>query len=222
MTRRGVLFDLDGVLVATEALKARAHTETVERLGGRLDPAYYGEVMGRSHYEAAKAFSAAGGVDFDHERYASLFRAAYGRLLEEGVEPMPGAEAAVAALRDSGYRLAVVSSSLGWMVEIVLERIGLGRHFEARVSGDDVAEEKPSPEPYRKALGELGLEPDRAVIVEDTESGVASGVAAGVPVIAIRHEFNGRHDLSGAAAVLDGLADTDAVLHLVKSLSTTP
>lgn len=206
-----MLFDLDGVLVSTEKLKAQAHAETVERLGGRLDAAYYSQVMGKSHYLAAKAFSEAGGIRFEHERYAELFRSAYGRLLDEGVDLMPGALALVKRLRADGYRLAVVSSSLRWMMDIVLARTGLAESFDSEISGDDVSAEKPAPDPYLRALGELGLPPDRAVVVEDTESGVASARAAGMRVIAVRHEYNARHDFAGAVAVLDGLGAVESV-----------
>ena len=48
---RAVLFDMDGVLVQTEALKARAHTAAVEHLGGRVPDGFYPTVMGRSHGE---------------------------------------------------------------------------------------------------------------------------------------------------------------------------
>ncbi|HSG81604.1 MAG TPA: HAD family phosphatase, partial [Gemmatimonadota bacterium] len=81
MNAKGVLFDLDGVLVATEALKARAHSQTVTKLGGILDPSHYAQVMGQSHYLAAMEFSRLGGVPFEHERYGQLFKSEYGSLL---------------------------------------------------------------------------------------------------------------------------------------------
>jgi len=214
---RGVLFDMDGVLVATEELKAKAHFETVHRYGGRLAPEYYGEVMGTSHDAAAAAFISASGAKLDPATYAEVFRSVYGGLLRGGVDVLPGVRALVSALRGRGYRLAVVSSSLQWMMDEVLSQTRLGAQFDAAVSADDVSEEKPSPEPYLKALAELGLEPGQAVVVEDSESGVASAIAAGVPVIAVRHQYNGRHDMSGAIAELDGLAETSGIAALIDS-----
>jgi HAD superfamily hydrolase (TIGR01509 family) len=213
---KGVLFDLDGVLVDSEPLKARAHAETVASFGGRLHPEYYGEVMGRSHYLAAKAFSEAAGIGFDHEAYARTFSSIYARLLREHLRLTPGARDRVDELRRAGYRLAVVSSSLRWMMDEALARTALAGCFDAEISADDVREEKPSPEPYRAALARLALEPGDAVIIEDSESGVASALAAGVRVIAVRHAYNGRHDFSGASAVLDGLADREAVLEVIR------
>jgi HAD superfamily hydrolase (TIGR01509 family) len=213
---KGVLFDLDGVLVDSEPLKARAHSETVAHFGGRLDPAYYGEVMGRSHYLAAKAFSEAAGIGFDHEAYARAFSSNYARLLREHLQLTAGARELVDELRRGGYRLAVVSSSLRWMMDEALARAGLAGCFDAEVSADDVREEKPSPEPYRAALARLALEPGDAVVIEDSESGVASALAAGVRVIAVRHAYNARHDFSGAGAVLEGLADWEAVMRVIE------
>jgi len=208
---------MDGVLVATEELKARAHFETVGRYGGELAPEYYGEVMGQSHDAAAIAFIKASGADLDPAVYAEVFSSVYGDLLRGGVELLPGAHSLVSELKDRGYRLAVVSSSLQWMMDEVLSQTGLGALFDASVSADDVKKEKPSPEPYLKAVSDLGLEPSQAVVVEDSETGVASAIAAGVPVIAVRHRYNGRHDMSGAIAELAGLSDLSDVVGLIDS-----
>ena len=59
---RAVLFDMDGVLVQTEALKARAHTAAVEHVGGRVPDGFYPTVMGRSHQAVRGAFLAAAGL----------------------------------------------------------------------------------------------------------------------------------------------------------------
>jgi HAD superfamily hydrolase (TIGR01509 family) len=213
---KGVLFDMDGVLVASEELKARAHAETVGRYGGRLEPAYYSEVMGQSHEAAALAFIEASGAALDSESYAQVFRSIYGNLLSSGVQLMPGVEPLLEAVAEAGYRVAVVSSSLRWMMDDVLARTGLDVFFAVSVSADDVANEKPSPEPYLKALAELCLAPTDAVILEDSESGVASGANAGVPVIAVRHRYNARHDMTRAFAELDDLSDTRIVLDLIE------
>lgn len=213
--RDGVLFDLDGVLAATEEIKARAHAETVRRYGGTLDPEYYSEVMGRSHKAAARAFLETSGARLDTATYARVFDSVYAELLREGVRLVPGAAALVEALKARRCRLAVVSSSLRWMMDEVLARTGLAERFEVSVSADDVSEEKPSPQPYRTALARLGLPPGRAVVIEDSETGIAAAIAAGLSVIALRHRFNRRHDFSQARAELDTLEDTDRALRLI-------
>ncbi len=214
---KAVLFDLDGVLVATEDLKAIAHSQTVARYGGHLVPAFYGHVMGQSHPAANKAFTEASGVDIDPQDYERTFRSIYGELIGEGVSQLLGASALLEELGQQGYQLAVVSSSLRWMMDEVLARAGLTGFFQVSISADDVQEEKPSPEPYLLALAELSLDPGDAVVVEDSEAGVASAVNAGIEVVALRHKYNGEHDFSGAYVVLDGIHDTRRVIEVLRS-----
>lgn len=215
---RGVLFDLDGVLVSTEGLKAVAHTETVASYGGRLEPWQYAAEMGRAYDDVIEAFIRRTEIDADPEDYSQAFRAAYLDLLRVRLELCPGAAELLQALRGQGYRLAVVSSSLRWMMDEILSRMRLDRFCDTIVSAEDVGAEKPSPEPYILALERLELERGCAVVVEDTQSGVTSGTRAGLPVIAVRHEYNVEHDFSHAAVILDSLADSEGVLRAVRRL----
>jgi beta-phosphoglucomutase len=215
---RGILFDLDGVLVSTEELKAFAHTETVASYGGRLEPWQYRAEMGRAYDDVIEAFIRRTGINADPTDYSKAFRAGYLDLLRARLDLTPGAGVLLDLLREEGYSLAVVSSSLRWMMDEILARTRLDCYFDTIVSAEDVKEEKPSPEPYLLALERLSLEPRDAVVFEDTQSGVTSGTRAGVKVIAIRHEYNVDHDLSLAATVLDGLADTKGTVRAIQAL----
>jgi beta-phosphoglucomutase-like phosphatase (HAD superfamily) len=66
-----------------------------------------------------------------------------------------------------------------------LDHAGLLTYFDAIVGGDDVANGKPHPEPYRTAAARLGIEPDAALALEDSHNGVISAHGAGVPVIMV-------------------------------------
>lgn len=215
---RGVLFDLDGVLVSTEELKAVAHSETVASYGGKLEPWQYRAEMGRAYDDVIDAFIRRTGIAADPADYSQAFRSAYLDLLRTRLRLTAGAAELLEALSEQDFRLAVVSSSLRWMMDEILNRTGLDRFFRTVISAEDVREEKPSPEPYQLALKRLSLESRSAVVFEDTQSGVTSGTRAGAKVIAIRHEYNVDHDLSGAAAVLDGLADTTGTLAAIRLL----
>ena len=212
---RGVLLDMDGVLVATEELKALAHSRALAEYGGELDENVYKKVMGSRQADAERAFIEASGADIDLDEYSQTFRGIYVELLRTRLSLTPGGADLVKALHAEHYRLALVSSSLGWMMQEVLSRTGMVSFFSAIVSADDVEEEKPSPQPYLRALSLLSLEPASAVVIEDTESGVKSGVDAGMKVIALRHEYNVLHDFSGAFAVLDTLEERDEVLKAI-------
>lgn len=241
-----IVFDLDGVLADTETLKFRAHRAAVEERGGELGIDVYRSWMGGPHDEVVRAFLAASGLvagDAAVESYEATFREAYRELLATDLAPTGGAEALLAACLEQGRRLALVTSSDPWMVEIVLPRLGGEAVFEAVVTAGDVERRKPAPDPYRKALealdpggslppsapdgqravargpGRAGREAG-AVAVEDTASGAASARAAGLPVIVVRHRFNRGHGFERADAVVDSLTPAGDFLDLVDRLAS--
>jgi HAD superfamily hydrolase (TIGR01509 family) len=200
-----ILFDLDGVLVQTEPLKAEAHAAAVARLGGSALPAVYEEVMGHSQAVVRAAFLAAGGIDAEAAAYDAAYDAAYQDLLATQLAVAPGVEALLQHLGQQGHLLAVVSSSPAQVMDGILERTGLARFFQIRVSGDDVAHHKPAPDAYLLALARLGTRPEAALAVEDTDAGVQAAREAGLQVVAVRHELNSRHRFAGAVAVIEAL-----------------
>lgn len=215
---RAVLFDLDGVLVQSEPLKARAHAETVNRLGGRVSTALYVKLMGQPHEAVRAAFLAAGGIDADPECYTRTYRRIYRKLLQTELETTPGIVAVVRHLAGKGYSLAVVSSSPAATVTQILDQTGLSSFFPVRVAADDVEKSKPAPDPYVRALDLLFVPPTSAVAIEDSEAGVASASASGMRVLALRHSYNACQDLSRAYAVLSESVDTQTVVQMIDSL----
>jgi HAD superfamily hydrolase (TIGR01509 family) len=81
------------------------------------------------------------------------------------------------------YRLAVVSSSYKSEVEPPLLRAGIRQYFQFLITGEDVRNFKPSPEPYLLAAARLGAR--RPLVIEDSDAGVASGRAAGFEVLRV-------------------------------------
>ncbi|MFP3948366.1 MAG: HAD family hydrolase, partial [Longimicrobiales bacterium] len=215
-----------------------------EEAGGTLDADGYRREMGKAHVGVIRAFLSASGLDTSDaavERYRERFRRAYRKLLAAELRPMPGARELLVACREQGRPLALVTSSERWMAEIVLEQIldgipvgateaagdstPLETLFQAIVTADDVENEKPDPEPYLRARKALGRDPasgaeDRPVVaVEDTPAGVTSAAAAGLPVIAVRHDFNRHHPFDHATAVIESLAPVDRFLSAVDAVA---
>jgi len=125
------------------------------------------------------------------------------RLLEES-EAFPGAAELVDELRGR-VRVAVASNTPHRLVAGALASAGLAHLFEVVVTGDQVAEPKPSPDVYLRACELLGAEPSRSIGLEDSPTGVASARAAGMFVIGVP-SFPGVV-LDGADLVGESLAD---------------
>jgi HAD superfamily hydrolase (TIGR01509 family) len=84
-----------------------------------------------------------------------------------------------------GYRLGLVTSNLGEDVEPILVAAGVRHIFGSLVTREDGLPLKPAPDPYLAAARKLGV--TRALVVEDSEAGVASGRAAGFDVLEVDH-----------------------------------
>jgi HAD superfamily hydrolase (TIGR01509 family) len=128
-------------------------------------------------------------------------------LLSENLELNEGAKAYIGHLNASGKQCAVVSSAATWMVENILNALALRDAFQVVITQEQVTKHKPDPEAYNLALAGLGVAPEQALIFEDSNAGVMAGKASGCDVIAVRHEFNGKNDLSGAVACIDSFEE---------------
>jgi HAD superfamily hydrolase (TIGR01509 family) len=215
---KAVLFDMDGVLLETEALKARAHEQTINSFGGSSPPDFYSTVMGRSHHEVMTAFMVASGISVPADDYTKTYKEYYINFLGRQLAMTIGSKELLVHLKERGYKLALVTSSLRWMVDYIMETLNLQPCFDAIVCADDIAREKPAPDAYQKALLLLQLPANAAIVVEDSEAGVIAGVTAGCKVIAIRHSYNQRHDFSLASRVLAALAPTNEVVYILDHL----
>ena len=87
--------------------------------------------------------------------------------------------------RELGIKTALVTASYRVLAEALLERNGFVKYFDLVVTADDVKETKPFPEPYLKAADEFGLKSLDCLVFEDSNTGVTSSLAAGMPTIAL-------------------------------------
>ena len=200
-----VVFDLDGVMVDSEPVHERANAEYLRRFGVGPDQELLDDMMGRRVRELTDVVAERLGLD--PERAFADREAIFWRLLDQGLEPMPGLHAAIERLAGAGLPMAVASSGTRAYVEHVLERLRLRAAFAAVVSGEDVRHGKPDPEIYLLAAERLQADPGDCVAIEDTTHGIAAARGAGMRAVAVTHPMNATLDLSAADAVV---ADLDA------------
>jgi len=106
-------------------------------------------------------------------------------ILDEILQPMPGALEAIDTLKAHDYHLALTSSGSRPRVEIVLKKLRILDTFDIIVCGEDVHRGKPNPEPYRLTAERLNISPLEGVVFEDADVGVQSAKAAGLWCIGV-------------------------------------
>lgn len=180
-----VIFDLDGVIVDSEPLHARAYREVFAELG-------YGETHGMDFTQYYGKSDATLWLDFiakhqpgrpldellarKQSRFLDILRAEKPlfRGLPELIERLA-----------ARYRLAVASGSSHAVIETALTLENLRRFFPVVVSALDVPQGKPAPDIFLRAAELLGVAPGACCVIEDSEAGVEGARAAGMSVIAI-------------------------------------
>jgi sugar-phosphatase len=174
---RGVLFDLDGVLVDSTPAVARVWTIWANRHGFVPD-----EVVRQAHGRPSLTTIRELLPHADHA--AENLEVERGEIEDvEGVIPLPGALELLQALPQD--RWAIATSCTRRLAEVRIRAAGLPipKHL---ITSTDVQRGKPDPEPYIKAAKILGLPPADCIVVEDAPAGIRAGKAAGARVLALR------------------------------------
>lgn len=215
-SKKAVLFDLDGVLVQTEQLKAQAHANTVKHFGGDVSPKFYCATMGHSQAFVQKEFIDASQIHISDAYYSATFDNIYAELLQEHLQLVEGSICFLRELKAKGYLTALVTSSKKWMLEIIFAGTKLNEYFDVIVTGEDVKNEKPAPDPYLYAMYALHVPASSCVVFEDSEAGIIAAARSGAQVIAIRHRYNCKQDLKSARQILDSFTPVEEILNIVE------
>ncbi|MEO8527976.1 MAG: HAD family phosphatase [Pseudolysinimonas sp.] len=178
-----VLWDMDGTLVDTEPYWLQAEMDMVHGAGG-VWTAEDGLQLVGSGLERSALIIQSRGVQLS---VSEIVETLTNRVREQIAEHLPwraGARELLLELREAGIPTALVTMSIRTMATDVVERLGFAG-FDVLVTGDDVENAKPHPEPYLRAAELLGVDITDCVALEDSEPGTASAVASGATVFAL-------------------------------------
>ena len=210
MSSRGVIFDMDGVLVDSYAAHLQSWKRLADELGEKITEDQFAATFGRTSREIIRElFAVTEGETV--ARYDARKEALYRDIIRGRVPVMAGAIALVRALHAAGFRLAVGSSGPPENIALVCEDCGLDETLAGKVSGADVTHGKPHPEVFLLAAERIGVAPSDCVVIEDAVAGVEAAVRAGMRCIALTSTV-GRERLGQADLVVDRLDEIDAAV----------
>ena len=188
MTIDAVVFDMDGVLVNSEPLWHEAEIEVAASLGFVLSIAECQQTTGVRvdgvvrHWRSQRPHAFAGVTD--QEVIRRIVAGVVERVERQGA-PMLGAVEAVVDAADRGFGVGLASSSPFVIIDAALRRLQVRDLFGVVCSAEHLPKGKPDPAVYLEACGGLGVDPKRAVAVEDSSSGILAGKNAGMFVVAV-------------------------------------
>ncbi|MCE5234753.1 MAG: beta-phosphoglucomutase [Clostridiaceae bacterium] len=178
---KGIIFDLDGVLVHTDEMHYQAWKQIADRIGAAFNREINNRLRGVSRMESLEIILENAKPVSDAEKLilADEKNAAYKKFLETlSEEDVDGdVRMVLRELKNRGIKLAIGSSSKN--ARFILEQIKLTDFFDAISDGNNIQRSKPDPEVFLKAAEFLMLEPAECAVVEDAYAGIDAAVAGG-------------------------------------------
>lgn len=216
--RLTILFDLDGTLVDTiDFILASMRFAFAEHDGPRPSDAEWTAGVGTPLRSQLREWAR---DDAEVERLALRYRTHQRANLATLTRTFPGVREALAALRERGHPMAIVTSKAEEIAHLTLEQAGILHYMDAVVGVESSRRHKPDPEPVRVALERTGGEPARALFLGDSPHDIAAGNAAGVSTVAVAWGPFSRETLLAAGPTwwLETIAELPALVERVEAV----
>ncbi len=210
MQKKYLLFDHDGVLVETEYWYFMANKRALSELGFELTLELHLEYMKRGYsFSDLEALSkldpdVVSSKHHDRNRYYQSY------LQNEDIE-IKGVQSVLEIL-STHYRMAIVTTSRPQDFELIHKNRPLVSWMDFVLTREDYIKAKPDPEPYLAALDRFRGAKEEAIVIEDSERGLRSALAAGLDCVVVHNEFTRSHDFSKAQHQIHTLSELPALL----------
>ncbi len=191
---KGLLFDLDGLLIDSEKVYHRVSYEIAAELGVNLHDGILAKQMGRSPLESMEIFINELGIKSHSAKELVDWRDRM--MLEayaERIDLMPGAQE-ILRLAKRKFKIAIATGSTRNLVDVVVAKMGIEDSLDLILPSDEISKGKPDPEIYQTAARLLDLQPHECVVLEDSSNGCMAGHRAGCCVIAIPNKYTENQD----------------------------
>ena len=179
-----LLFDCDGTLADTMPAHYRAWRHVTEAHGLAFDEDRFYAMGGRPTRDIVATLAREAGIEIDLDHAVQMKETSFLAQLAhvEAIDPVIDV-----VLRSKGrIPLAVVTGGFRNVCQQILEHVGLADCFDTIVASEDTAKHKPDPEPFLEAARRLGARPERCVVWEDSDLGIAAARAGGMEWIDVR------------------------------------
>jgi HAD superfamily hydrolase (TIGR01509 family) len=182
---RAVVFDMDGLLIDSEALVREGGIRAARRMGKDLPISVTARMIGLPLAECIDMLTRHFGPGFDMVQYLTLERTEVLALFKEGVALKAGVVELLDHLDQLGLPRAVATSSSRDAVEAHLGGHKILSRFDAVIAREDVRRHKPNPDPFLAAAAALNVEAEHCLALEDSHNGVRAAHAAGMMTIMV-------------------------------------
>lgn len=193
---KGILFDNDGVLVNTEHLYFQTTRDVLKKAGIELSKEDFVEFFLRQGRGAWHFLEEKNVPQEEIDQYRQERNRNYFELIYEKNTLLPGVKETIEKLSQN-YKLGIVTSCRASHFEAIHNNTELLDYFDFCLVREDYKNSKPDPEPYLYGLEKIGLKKEEVIIVEDSERGLKSALAAEMNCVVIPQGFTIGGDFTG-------------------------
>ena len=206
---KGVISDMDGVILDSEKLYVRFWCEAANFYGFPMNREHALSIRSMARPFAIEKLQGYFGAEFDYdsvrEKRIELMDA---YVSQHGIEAKKGAQKLLGFLKENGYKVALATATPAQRAEEYLRRVDLLKCFDYEASARMVKNGKPKPDIYLFAAEKLGLKPEECLALEDSVNGVRSAAAAGCKTVLVPDLDNPEEQLKPLLyGTADGLED---------------
>ena len=214
MKIKGVIFDMDGVILDSEKLYVRFWCEAGRFYGFPMEEKHALSIRSMARSLASVKLRGIFGSSFDYDAVRSKRVELMDKYVEEnGIELKDGAEALLVYLKENGYRIALATATPPDRAEKYLKAHDLYKYFDVMVSASMVSLGKPAPDIYLRAAERLGLSAQSCLALEDSPNGIRSASSAGCVTVMVPDLDKPNDDILPLLySVANGLCDVKRIL----------
>lgn len=186
MTVKGIISDMDGVILDTEKLYVRFWCEAASFYGYPMQTEHAMSIRSMARPLAIEKLKGYFGEDFDYPAVHSKRIELMDKYIEENsIQPKDGAKELLTYIKENGYKVALATATPLDRARDYLSRVDLLKYFDEIVSARMVEHGKPAPDIYLYASKKLGLEPSECIALEDSQNGIKSASSAGCKTVMV-------------------------------------
>lgn len=187
---KNIIFDLDGVLISSESVCAKAAIAALGEIGISATSETFKPYIGAGEDKFISGPCTRHKKEHLIEKATSRLYHFFNQYVYEDLKVFPSVHKLLDELKKRGFHLAIASSSAYEKVKISLDAAKIPEGiFDTIITGSDVSQRKPSPEIYFAAMDELDADPEECIIIEDALNGIRAAKAADAFCFAVTTSF---------------------------------
>jgi HAD superfamily hydrolase (TIGR01509 family) len=201
---KGLIFDMDGLMIDSERLYFQVEREMARAWGKDVTGETLKKMMGRNPEESIQIYVNDLDISLPAAEVLNQRNARMKEKLQAELQPMPGFYHILSHFR-SRLLMAVATAAQQEFLDIVIDKLAVRQYFKILQSSDEISKGKPDPEIYMVVCDKMGLSTDQCMVLEDSQNGALAGKRAGCYVIAVPSVYTQEHNFDCVDFVADDL-----------------